>query len=159
MKKILSLLLLATVFASVAFATPSLWIKKHPNAQTLLAKAYAESCPAGYEAATEAEASAYIAAEVAAGWVAAPAPADPAPVPETVTRRQLKEWLIDHDKLDAVVAVIAAISDAKQRAIANNWWTESTDFRRDHPLVAALGAAIGMSSADIDTAFIAAAQL
>jgi hypothetical protein len=80
-------------------------------------------------------------------------------VPESVTRRQLKEWLIANDLIDQVEAALNGIQDAKQRRIALNWWTESQDFRRDHPLVASLAAALGMTSEQVDAAFSAAAQL
>ena len=86
-------------------------------------------------------------------------PAPVFPVPESVTRRQLKEWLIDHNLIDAVEAALNAIPDARQKRLALNWWTESTDFRRDHPLVISLATVLGLSSADIDAAFTAAAQL
>lgn len=107
------------------------------------------SAPEGYTAVPR--------SQLPEGWEmeAPPAPA----VPESVTRRQLKEWLIANDLIDQVEAALNAIADAKQRRIALNWWTESQDFRRDHPLVASLAAALGMTSEQVDAAFSAAAQL
>lgn len=54
-----------------------LFIQKNPNPQTLLAKVYSESCPAGYEASTEAEAETWVNAQLAAGWTPAPFPPEP----------------------------------------------------------------------------------
>lgn len=87
------------------------------------------------------------------------APEPPAPVPEWVTRRQLKQWLIEHGQLAGVEAALNAIADDTARAVALNWWVESQDFRRDHPLVASLAAALGLTSADVDAAFREAAAL
>lgn len=85
----------------------------------------------------------------------------PVVVPATVTRRQLKEWLIAHDLIESVDAALAAIPDAKAKRIALNWWTESQEFHRDHPLLKALGAQLTppLTAAQIDAAFIAAAKL
>jgi len=82
-------------------------------------------------------------------------------VPTSVSRRQLKQWLIVADKLAAVEGALNAIADPTRKAIALNWWVESQDFERSHPLVAAIAAApaVGMSSAEIDQAFREAAGL
>lgn len=85
-------------------------------------------------------------------------PAVPAPVPQSVTRRQLKEQLIRMDRIHEVEATVSAIPGVDGR-IARNWWAEAVEFRRDHPLVDQLGAALGLSPAEIDAAFVAAAQL
>lgn len=87
------------------------------------------------------------------------APEPPPPVPAWVTRRQLKQWLIEHGHIAAVETALAGIEDATARAVALNWWTESLEFRRDHPLVAQLTAALGMSGEQVDAAFREAAAL
>lgn len=89
------------------------------------------------------------------------APEPQAAVPVKVTRRQLKQWLIVAEKLAAVEGALNAIPDATTKAIALNWWAESQDFERAHPLVAAIAAApaVGMSSAEIDQAFREMANL
>lgn len=87
---------------------------------------------------------------------------DPAPpVPASVSRRQLKQWLITAGLIDEVEAALNAIADPTQKALALNWWTESQEFERTHPLVAALAAApsIGMTDAEVDQAFREAAAL
>lgn len=93
----------------------------------------------------------------AAADIANPAP-EPVVVPASVTRRQLKEQLIRMDRIHEVEATVSAIPGTEGR-VARNWWAEAVEFRRDHPLVASLGAALGLSSTEIDAAFVAAAQL
>lgn len=51
-----------------------LFILKNPNPQTLIAKAYAEYPPDGYEQSTEESADEWVAEQLAAGWVPAPPP-------------------------------------------------------------------------------------
>lgn len=91
------------------------------------------------------------------GWQFAPQ--EPTPVPASVTRRQLKQWLILNGKLDAVNAALAAIPDAMQRALAQVWFADALEFERAHPLVSAVGDALEMTGEEIDAAWIAAAQL
>ena len=93
----------------------------------------------------------------AAADIANPAP-EPVVVPASVTRRQLKEQLIRMDRIHEVEATVSAIPGTEGR-VARNWWAEAVEFRRDHPLVASLGSALGLSSTEIDAAFVAAAQL
>lgn len=93
----------------------------------------------------------------AATDIANPAP-EPAAVPASVSRRQLKEQLIRMDRIHEVEATVSAIPGVEGR-IARNWWAEAVEFRRDHALVTQLGASLGLSSAEIDAAFIAAAAL
>lgn len=85
-------------------------------------------------------------------------PDAPATVPASVTRRQLKEQLIRMDRLHEVEATVSAIPGTEGR-IARNWWAEAVEFRRDHPLVAAIGGTLGLTAAQIDALFVAAAQL
>lgn len=89
--------------------------------------------------------------------IANPAP-EPVAVPESVTRRQLKEQLIRMDRIHEVEAAVSAIPGTPGR-IARNWWAEATQFERAHPLVSQLGASLGLTEAEIDAAFVAAAQL
>lgn len=77
-----------------------------------------------------------------------------ATVPAAVTPAQAKIALLRAGKLVAVQsAVDAAGGEAKI------WWDESLSIDRAHPLVQALGAAAGLSAADLDALFIAAAQI
>lgn len=87
--------------------------------------------------------------------VAASAP----PVPAQVTRRQARQALLLAGKLDLVEPAIAAIPDPTVRALALIEWQDSLMFERDRALVNTLGAALGLTSADIDQLFISAATL
>jgi len=89
----------------------------------------------------------------------APYVAPPAPIP-SITRRQLRLWLLSNGKTDADVrAVIAAIPDPTQRAAALIEWEDATTYERAHPLVTMLGAALGFSAEALDAAFREAAAL
>jgi hypothetical protein len=79
------------------------------------------------------------------------------PVPQTVTRRQAKAALILAGKVDAVEAALAAIPDPLARSLAQNEWDESLQFERQRPLLVQLAAAIGLTDADLDELFRAAA--
>jgi hypothetical protein len=72
-----------------------LYIRKNPNPATLLAKAYADIAPEGYEPGTEQAAAEWVAAQLAAGWV----PVHPEPTEhltlaqaETLLDSILDEW-------------------------------------------------------------------
>ena len=58
-----------------------------------------------------------------------------------------------------VDAQIAAIPDVPTRERAQIEWEYATAYPHTHPLVAQLGAALGLTPAAIDAAFVAAAQL
>ena len=95
--------------------------------------------------------------EIAAAEIAfaiANPPAWPNPVPATVTQRQLRLTLLDFGVTDAAVRAQIAGNDA-----ALIEWEYATEIKRTHPLVAVLGAALGLNSAQIDDAFRAAAAL
>lgn len=130
---------------AAAGATTPLWQELNPSPEWFAPAA----APA--QASALADITAYIAAQLAA-----PAAV---PVPQSVSPRQLRQWLITAGKLDAVTAALDAIPDATEKALAQNWWDYSTTFERSHPLVAQIGGALSMSSADIDAAFVAAAAL
>lgn len=90
-----------------------------------------------------------------------PAPEPPGPVPfAPITARQLRLWLLSAGiPAAAIDAQIAAIPDATQRAAAQIEWEYATQYDRTHPLVAQLGAALGLTDAQIDEAFRNAASL
>ena len=81
-------------------------------------------------------------------------PAPVVPVPESVTPRQARLALLNADLLDAVEAAIAAGSRADQIT-----WEFAVDVRRDYPMIANLGTALGLTSAQIDDLFRTAATL
>lgn len=81
------------------------------------------------------------------------------PVPLSVTMRQGREALIRAGLDDDVEAAIDAIGDATARKIARNAWERSNILERHNGLVASIGPALGLSEADIDALFRAAARL
>lgn len=139
-----------------------LHVLRKPSADTLSRivahdSAKEPALPEGWTRCTQAEHDAWVSAEKAGGWL--PVYPEVSSVPEAVSRRQLKEWLIRAELIDTVEAIIGGIQDATEKRIAQNWWTESIEFRRDHPLVAAIAQQIGKSSAEVDAIFQEAAAL
>lgn len=87
------------------------------------------------------------------------AEADTPRVPLSITPRQLRRWLIAHDLLATVEQALAAIPDAQQRALAQADWEYATTIERHHPQTLAIAALISMTSAEVDTLFLEAAQV
>jgi hypothetical protein len=75
-----------------------------------------------------------------------------------ITARQLRLWLHGAGLLEQIPTLIAALPEP-QRTTAQIEWEFSSDYHRDHPLVIQLGAALGMTSADMDLAWKQAAGL
>lgn len=80
------------------------------------------------------------------------------PVPEVVTMRQARLALLQAGLLDDAEAAIASLPEATRRA-AQIEWEYATELRRDHALLAAIGASLSLNSADIDGLFAAAAAI
>jgi hypothetical protein len=80
--------------------------------------------------------------------------AEAARVPESVTPRQARLALLAAGLLDTVESAIAAGSRADQIT-----WEFAVDVRRDYPMIANLGTALGLTSAQIDDLFRTAATL
>jgi hypothetical protein len=95
--------------------------------------------------------------QLPAGWQYA---ADDSPVPATISARQARLWLIRHGiTLAQVDAVIASIPDAITRESVRVEWEYGTEVHRDGPWLTALGPAIGLDAATLDTAFREAAGI
>ena len=77
-----------------------------------------------------------------------------ASIPDRVTPRQAKLALLNAGLLDDTEALINAADKATQIA-----WNNALEFLRTDPLITTLGAALGLSDAQIDDLFIQAAQL
>lgn len=75
-------------------------------------------------------------------------------IPASVTNAQLKRQL---DVLGKLSAAQAAVSQAG--GLTMELWYGAGTFNRTDPLLTAMASAIGMTSADVDAAFIAAAKL
>lgn len=85
-------------------------------------------------------------------------------VPQSVTRRQAIQVLINHGLLANVQPVIDSLDDGtpeglKAKQTAQNEWDNSTEFLRGRPLVIQIGGAIGLDATGLDDLFIEAATL
>ncbi|WP_062235898.1 hypothetical protein [Aureimonas sp. N4] len=80
------------------------------------------------------------------------------PVPEEVSRRQAKRALSDAGHLTAANAAIEAIP-GKAGDDARIDWADAGYFRRDNPLILGIGSALGLTEAQIDDLFRAAAAI
>nr|WP_319566289.1 hypothetical protein [uncultured Rhodoferax sp.] len=78
--------------------------------------------------------------------------------PAAITMRQARLALLGAGLLAQVNAAIAAMPGAAGEA-ARIEWEYAQEVRRDSPLLAALAPALGMSSAQVDDLFVAAAGL
>lgn len=95
--------------------------------------------------------------ELPAGWQYAP---DDSPVPETISARQARLWLIRHGiTLARVDAVIASIPDALTRESVRVDWEYGTEVHRSSPFIEQLAPALGLDAAAIDAAFREAAGI
>jgi len=75
-------------------------------------------------------------------------------VPASITPRQLRLALVGAGiSLDAIAAALSG------NDLALIEWEYSSEFRRDHPMVAAIGAQLGMDGDQIDALFIQAATI
>jgi len=90
---------------------------------------------------------------------AMPQPAAP-PMP-TITARQLRLALLGLGLTGAQVeaAINAMPGTDMQREAARIEWEYATSYQRDHQLVAMLGAALGLTEAQIDAAWKEAATI
>jgi hypothetical protein len=87
--------------------------------------------------------------------------ADFAPaVPESVSARQIRLWLIRRGvSLAAVDAAIDAIPDQLQRDSVRVEWDYAPYVERAHPMLVPLAAALGLTEAQVDQAFVEAAAI
>jgi hypothetical protein len=84
----------------------------------------------------------------------------PAIVPENISARQVRLWLIDNDiSLTSVEAAIDTIVDEKLREKTRVEWEYAPYIERNHPLIDSLALYLGLTSEQIDQGFIAASQL
>ena len=79
-------------------------------------------------------------------------------VPAEVTRRQARRALHDAGWLTAVEEAIANLPEPRKSAAAIDW-QDSNTFQRTNPTLQALASALGLSDAQLDDLFIAAAQI
>lgn len=79
---------------------------------------------------------------------------EPIFIPTEIKNYQLREWLIKAGKKNLVEEIINNISDPLQREIVRNRWEYTTTIPRNHVLVSLVGSHLGMTSEQIDQAFI-----
>lgn len=86
-------------------------------------------------------------------------PAPPAPeVPQAVTMRQARLALLGAGLLSSVNTAVASMPGAQGEA-ARIEWEFSSEVRRTQPLVLAMGPMLGLTDAQLDALFVAAAAL
>jgi hypothetical protein len=81
-------------------------------------------------------------------------------VPESISARQVRLWLIDNDiSLTSVEAAIDTIVNEKLREKTRVEWEYAPYIERNHPLIESLGQYLGLSPEQIDQGFVIASQL
>lgn len=75
-----------------------------------------------------------------------------------ITARQLRLWLAGAGILGQVDGLIAAMPEP-QKTLVGIEWEYGTIYERTHPPVIQLGTAIGLTPADLDSAWRAASEL
>lgn len=91
-------------------------------------------------------------------WVSAPAV--PLNVPSSISPRQIRLWLVEHGiSLTTVDNAINGIGDELLREKTKIEWEFSPYVERNHPMIDALGSALGLSQEQIDQAFIEASSI
>jgi hypothetical protein len=82
------------------------------------------------------------------------------PVPQSVSARQIRLWLIQHGvSLASVEAAINAIPDQQTRDSVQVEWEYAPYVERSHPWLVPLAAALGLDEAGVDAAFREAAGI
>jgi hypothetical protein len=82
------------------------------------------------------------------------------PVPESVSARQIRLWLVRNGiSLSQVDAAIEAIPDQLQRDSVRVEWDYAPYVERTHPMLVPLAQALGLTEAGIDDAFIQASTI
>jgi hypothetical protein len=88
------------------------------------------------------------------GFVFVADPTPPPVIPQTVSAMQAQQALLNSGQLDAVNAAVAAGSREVQI-----YWAKTSEFHRNHPTLIAMTTALGMTSAQVDALFVAAAAI
>ena len=85
------------------------------------------------------------------GTAFVPPPPPPPPVPASITRRQLRLWLVRHGYTLAQVESLIDALPEPQRTEARIEWQDATQFERGHPLLRQLaGTLLGLDGAALD---------
>jgi hypothetical protein len=82
------------------------------------------------------------------------------PVPESVSARQIRLWLVRNGvSLSQVDAAIDAIPDQLSRDSVRVEWDYAPYVERAHPMLVPLAAALGLTEAQVDQAFVEASVI
>ena len=78
-----------------------------------------------------------------------------------ISLRQCKEQLIRTGRYNDVINIINNIpeDDSNTKAIVKNYWENSQEFERKHPLLGMITSALGMSEIEVDNFFTMAYKL
>ena len=87
-----------------------------------------------------------------------PVPIPVVKVPESVTRRQAIQELIDQELDDAIIDIINSIPNIKQRKLMRAWYEESQVFERDRPELNQMWELLGKTQSELDATFISASK-
>ena len=90
------------------------------------------------------------------GAVVEPYVAPPPPIPQTVTRFQALAVLAAGGYLDTVRTYIATLDQDNVQRLA---WENATNWERSSPTLNALAQMLGLTDAQVDDLFVAAAQV
>ena len=80
-------------------------------------------------------------------------------IPESISKRQARQQLIIDGLYNNVQQIIDSIEDETQRLLTQVFWEDSNTFERNHPMLIELGAALGLTEAELDIMFIKASKL
>jgi hypothetical protein len=81
-------------------------------------------------------------------------------VPESVSARQIRLWLVRHGiSLSQVDAAIDNIPDQLQRDSVRIEWDYAPYVERSHPMLIPLASALGLTEQQVDQAFIEASSI
>lgn len=84
----------------------------------------------------------------------------PTVVPESLSARQIRLWLLGKGvSMAAVDAAINALPDAADREAVQVEWEYAPYVERSHPMLVPLAVALGLTEAQVDQAFVEAATI
>ena len=82
------------------------------------------------------------------------------PVPESISARQIRLWLINNGiQLSQVEQAIDSIENQITRETTRVEWEYAPYVERNHPMLIPLGQALGLTEQQIDAAFIEASNI
>lgn len=79
-------------------------------------------------------------------------------VPQSITKRQARQELIEAGLVGAVENAINSIEDATQKALMLSWWNDSQTYDRDNPELITMAASIGLTEEQLDAMFLSASK-